>query len=856
MAAQINGIQGPVQPDIFTRVRTKERVNAVSGGSRIVCVIGEGESEEVLIASAQGGGRDGVNADFSGFNSPDGRHFNLSKLDLVENRTRILKNGVPLVVLEASITNQPFDSRYDVRVDPATGRVELQSAHLEDFGTDSLGNTLWFYANSGNAGNGRVSIDGDSLVDTNAPAETWTIRCVSNIKDGSGNPIPGEARFTVSGTVSGQVKDANGNVIVWKSDGETVSNGILSFSIVEGSVAFEVGDRFAVKVNSGVLSAGDELVARYIANEDLNDPETFFSPQDAFVKHGQPSETNTLSLGVQMAFENGAVRVTAVQAKPPVPRKTSVTLIQADDLLTDESEGASGGSDLKDTVFPLPFGSLPDVDSKVNVFVVEPNGAETQLLLNKEEFYNSSYSTTALAYSGFVSGATSSAYTVFQAAQVEQDGNDGYAEALSATELYFSSPTAAFEADRNTAGEGDVGKKLIVLAPAEVAGTYTVETVGDGYGDVTLLTASLDSGSIAGGAGVVIDGYVEWQLVDSADQGAYFAITDDVATNYLTEGKGLRVSYVDNRDADFFDTNWTEALEATEEVDVQFICPLPRATVSNIFQATKVHVEQMSNIVNQRERIAIFGALTGLTPDHLTGKSAAAVEDIGVLEGIQGDDVEEILNGNIEDLANYSVANAFGDSFRCIYLWPDQIVRNIAGTNTALPGYFMSPALGGFLSGQTNIAQPPTFKTLAGFNILRDRVARRPIKNELSGAGVLVVEPIAGGGRMLHAKTTTQSAAPEEEEISVVGIRDQVARAVRASLRPFVGRINSPTLIPELNKGIGKLLRALVSQGLLAGFGSITVQRNAVEPRQIDISLEINPNSPINWVFVDMTVSL
>ena len=83
MAAQIPGVFGAVQPDIFTRVRTRERVNAISGGSRIVCVIGEGESEESLVISALGSGQDGWNSDFSGTSTPTGRHFQISKLDLV-----------------------------------------------------------------------------------------------------------------------------------------------------------------------------------------------------------------------------------------------------------------------------------------------------------------------------------------------------------------------------------------------------------------------------------------------------------------------------------------------------------------------------------------------------------------------------------------------------------------------------------------------------------------------------------------------------------------------------------------------------------------------------------------------------
>jgi phage tail sheath protein FI len=164
--------------------------------------------------------------------------------------------------------------------------------------------------------------------------------------------------------------------------------------------------------------------------------------------------------------------------------------------------------------------------------------------------------------------------------------------------------------------------------------------------------------------------------------------------------------------------------------------------------------------------------------------------------------------------------------------------------------------LGGFLAGQVAIQNPCTFQTLAGFNIPNTKKLRRRTKNQLGGAGVLVIEPIAGGGRMLWGKTTVSSGAPEEEEISIVFIRDQVARTVRASLRPFIGRVQSATIVPELSAGIGKLMRSMVGQGLLAGFGSITVQRNPIEPRQIDITVSIAPVSPVNWIYVNITVEL
>ena len=63
------------------------------------------------------------------------------------------------------------------------------------------------------------------------------------------------------------------------------------------------------------LETGESLVVEYVSEADQNDPEIFTPTRidNLFTKHGQPNLENTLSLGAQMAFENGATRVLAVQ---------------------------------------------------------------------------------------------------------------------------------------------------------------------------------------------------------------------------------------------------------------------------------------------------------------------------------------------------------------------------------------------------------------------------------------------------------------------------------------------------------------------------------------------------------------
>lgn len=849
--ANIPGINTRVRPGVYVRQRVRSNTVSVAGGARTALIMGEGKAEETLVFQANGGGQDGVNPDFSGAtNAPDGRHFQISQLDLVPRRTEILKNGIPLRVLEQNIDSDSFDPDFDVRLEPLTGRVQLQGAALVDFGGNSS-TPVYFKAYNNNKGNGSLSVSETSLVNADAPAETWTVRCVAVALDGAGQPVDGYAVFTVTGSTSGSVRDTAGIPIRWRSDGLTVSNGYLSFAINEGSNPFNVGDKFTIQVRSGVLSAGDTLEALYIPNSFVNDPQEFASPQALFAKHGQPSATNTLSLGAAMAFENGASSVFALQCKPPRPRQTSDVLIVKDNPLTSgEVEGATGDTDMEDCIFSVNNGGVPDKDSLVKVFVVDPDGSETQLgSLTKAEFYDeTAYGNSMFnVYNNFVS-STVNQYTVVLLDRMDKEGVDGEIE-IDGYDTYFVSTSTSFSAS-------DTDKFLEVFDEAGTGtfGRYSVETVGDGYGDMTRLKISLETypNSVVQAAGTGL----RWQLVDATKKSAYFCLSADVVDLNLSAGKGLRIQYVDTDDADYYDTNWLQAYRAAEQVDAQLIVPLPTETISNIFAAGKVHVISQSSIINAHERILLCGAISGLMPDNLTGAEDAAVEDVGILEGIQGDDPEEVLSGAIEDLANYAVTDAFGDTQRVIYIAPDQIVRTIGASNVVLSGYFAAAAMAGFLSGKSNIAEPATNKTLVGFSIPRSRTYRPSVINSLLANGVCLLEPVAGGGRVVQGITTSSSGAAEDEEISIVEIRDQVVRTLRNSMRGFIGRINSPTMLQEVSGAVGKVMRGLVTQGMLTGFGDVVVANNITDARQIDISVRAFPAGPLNHIFADVEFTL
>jgi hypothetical protein len=379
---------------------------------------------------------------------------------------------------------------------------------------------------------------------------------------------------------------------------------------------------------------------------------------------------------------------------------------------------------------------------------------------------------------------------------------------------------------------------LKILTPNVNAGSYTIVTVANGVA------------TISGGPFTVSTG-MEFQVIDNTAQTSAILLTDDLA---LSAGQSLRVTVVDNKDADFFDAGWLAALDSLERIDVSMLVPLPSQTISAIMQNAKNHCETMSNIKNKKERLLFTGAIQGLTPDNLTGVEDAAVEDIGILEGIQGDDVSEILAGNIEDLTNYSVSNAFGNSYRVVYFYPDEIVVQVGADNQLLPGYFVAAAAAGYLSGVPALQVPLTRKTLSGFTILRNKLLRPIVLEGLLAAGVSVVEPVAGGGKVVWGRTTTTSGFPEEEEISIIFCRDRVAQSLRAGLEAFIGVAEDSTLQGSLIARVLSILKGLKGQKVITNFKDVKVTQNETDARQWDVTCRVRPAYPVNWIYVKVEV--
>lgn len=919
-------------PGVTTLVETNTSAVSVPGGTRFSLLVGTGAKTEIIVAAAVGGGKDGLNPSYTSTTGRDGRHFNLKSAPIVSNRTQLFKNGVPLIGLEEAPDSNPFDNRYDYRVNIANGRIELQTAYLVDLGGK------FYTTGATNVGLGNLDgYDGPALVDLNAPSETWTIKCISVQRSGIGVPIQETAKFLAFGSVSGVKLDANGNPILWLSNGQQVSNGIIEFAINETQSTgtsispFREGDYFTLQVKSGALNKNDTLTATYIAEADLYDPEFFTSLDGIQSKHGSSSVDNTISLGAGLAFSNSPPGIYAMQAKPPLPRRTSFNLVDSFDATS---------TDVDDFIVPLPLGVVPNFNSSIHFFVTDPaTGLETQLIPNKHTFYTLGTSGNP-SDSQFVfsdtdpPGGYSFSYSVNQSFAALNFGNDGYMNRslTSQTLATFSVDGTLFTADyigkklkifdatnhpnngmwdiigvdngvlniqapvvsppiqgifvndtgvsfqlinpvTNTvvASSGDTDGVLISLGINSTSGTFSSAAIDfTSFPSLTGLKLQIISSATATNEGLFdilsVDGSdvltiirtfvsednLDYEVLDTSDVSYYIVLNH----NIVPDGNALRVTLIDTRDAEFYDAGWVEALDKLETIEIDILVPLPRQTPSIIFQNFLNHCITMSNLRNKRERVLFTGAIQGLNPENLTGEEPAAVEDIGILEGIQGDSIAEILASNTEDLTNYSVPDSFGHTFRSMYFWPDEIVAVVGGENTKIDGFYIAAAAAGLVSGTANIAMPLTNKVVSGFNILRDKTLSVTVMEQLAAAGVCVLQPVAGGGRVVWGKTTTQSGFPEEEEMSIVFIRDRIAKSLRKGFGGFIGLPEDADTIPMLTTRANGLLQSFVGQGIITDYAGLSVKRDSVDPRQYNIVVKCQPNYPITFIFIKVGIGV
>ena len=203
------------------------------------------------------------------------------------------------------------------------------------------------------------------------------------------------------------------------------------------------------------------------------------------------------------------------------------------------------------------------------------------------------------------------------------------------------------------------------------------------------------------------------------------------------------------------------------------------------------------------------------------------------------------------------VPSVFGDSFRVSFFYPGRIRTVINGETAFLDGQFLAASAAGLMAGVEYIPTPLTRKTIVGFDIEVGEKLSTEERILLGGNGIIYVDRLSSGGRIQHGLTTKLGGNPVEEELSVVRIRDRVAQVTREVLEErFVGGVIDDRTVSNISTATEAILESLIAQRLITEFANLQVKVDAQEPRQVNVSFDVAPVFPLNWIRIDFSIGV
>jgi hypothetical protein len=265
--------------------------------------------------------------------------------------------------------------------------------------------------------------------------------------------------------------------------------------------------------------------------------------------------------------------------------------------------------------------------------------------------------------------------------------------------------------------------------------------------------------------------------------------------------------------------------------NVQTIIPL--STSDAVGAYLQNHVNLMSSYEYGKERMGYLAA----RPNQLINKLATRADrTVGMAETAEG----------------------YADE-RIVYVVPGAIKKSIRDLRTGkyntrrLDGCYAAVAVAA-IGLANDAAEPLTNKTIAGFTELVDLYSESE-KNILAAAGCCVLEPYGTNIRIRHGITTATDEV-NSQEITLIQIKDYVIDSCRnTTANLYIGKKLTSSIIADIKYTMNSLLSQFVSQGIIIGFSSLKVVRNSDEPRQIDISFEIEAVYPLNWISIEFGFS-
>lgn len=827
----IPGILGFSIPGAFTIVRSRQGAVTLPGGPTIMAIMGQGQRELTLVESANGGGQDGSPAQFDPRLEPDGRHFALTRAPVVPGSVQLFLNprfdgtDVPLIEItdpaEGAAWADEFGINTATQVDQINGDTagppptELDA--LTPFG-DTAGTTAFVQGFRPDV-SGRFAKLSVWIEKVGAPLDDVIVKIYPAAGDDEPQGVGTE--LATATLANGLIPAAGGatfvDLIFGTLTAELTENTLYYLRFERSSGTPDLVDHFAVGVNTS-NSYGQ-------AKESVHRGDVTLWPTVT------ETATEDLIFRTFMNF-NAAGQSFDLYGIPP-----GAGTIDEEDFGMDAYQGVSDGSGFFDTEHGRRYRvvaltgeaerqhyyvdyatgqiildhALNQGDRLLAIFLPENDLNEFELFFDLEALF---------AKHGFPSIDN----TISQAAFMASLNNAPVIGAIHAgttkdegtgrflTDIFWSDAFAALEkedidfvvpiAKRDIVGEVIMPKYDSAVHDALTAGGTELQEVPGGGDEpgINIYPLACDESGDPVRLEVFKNGL---ELTEGVDYTVTFTCQGAAEPTKITLTQPLV-------NGDFVTANYRPDID---------LC----ASVQTVGLA---HVEFMSSVRQRRERILWTGACT----------------DTGF---------DEVLDPQT------GVANTFGRSFRCVYMFPNRIRTVIAGETAFLDGQFLAACAAGFLAAESYIPTPLTRKNLVGFDIEKTELFSIDQLNLLGDDGLTVVEPLASGGRVVFGLTTVQSGNPVEEEISIVRIRDFVAKTTRNVLEDrFVGGLIEDQTVANIKATTRGILESLVAQRIITEFANVTARVDSIEPRQVNVGFDIAPVFPLNWIKIEFSIGV
>jgi hypothetical protein len=202
------------------------------------------------------------------------------------------------------------------------------------------------------------------------------------------------------------------------------------------------------------------------------------------------------------------------------------------------------------------------------------------------------------------------------------------------------------------------------------------------------------------------------------------------------------------------------------------------------------------------------------------------------------------------------------NDMRIMMVWPNSFGYYNSQSNTTfnVGGYYAAAKMAAILAAQPK-SQGLTRASISGFAGIPNSVLNTmtvPYKNQLSAAGVAVIEPAPGTGALwCRYGTTTAPANTLTREFSLVRCSDAIMQEFQNTYNQadIIGDPITSSLMTVIGGLATAALEYLMSQNVIAGYTQPTTTQNVNNPDEVDVTFGYNPMYPLNIINVTYSVN-